>query len=483
VPSETEFVATPIEGDFAPRVAISGLAQRTETLFFWWLIAVVALMPLPFGSARPWAWSLAAVAVGLLALAYSAALAFVEGFRPAVPFRRLRLPLLLLTPAVLWAIFQALPIGSSELAHPVWQVAKMVLNADFGGRISVDPFATGTAIMRLLTYVTVFLLAVELTRSSERAKTALAALSAVSAIYAAYGLFAFFFTPDLLLWFPKTNYQGDLSSTFVNRNSYATFAGLGLLCAIGMLAKFIHRPALASQNRRVMAANLVRILAEKGWIPMAAITALVSAVVLTHSRGGFLSTGIGVLVLLFCVLTVGRLSRFGRALVAGVVLAGMVLIVHLSGEVTLERLGRTDIEREGRAAVFELVRQGISDAPLIGHGYGAFETAFQAYADETLDGYYPNAHNDYLELAFDLGLPASLFLIAAILAIAVACLAGVYRRRRDVVYPALAVAAAVLVGAHALVDFSLQMPAVAAFLAFLLGLGYSQSWTSADPDT
>ena len=193
MPSKTEFVATPIEGDFAPRMAISGLAQRTETLFFWWLIAVVALMPLPFGSARPWAWSLAALAVGLLALAYSAALAFVEGFRPAVPFRRLRLPLLLLAPAVLWAIFQALPIGSSELAHPVWQVAKMVLNADFGGRISVDPFATGTAIMRLLTYVTVFLLAVELTRSSERAQTALAALSAVSAIYAAYGLFAFFF--------------------------------------------------------------------------------------------------------------------------------------------------------------------------------------------------------------------------------------------------------------------------------------------------
>jgi len=40
-------------------------------------------------------------------------------------------------------------------------------------------------------------------------------------------------------------------------------------------------------------------------------------------------------------------------------------------------------------------------------------------------------------------------------------------------------AATALVACHALVDFSLQIPAVAAWFATLLGLGYAQSWSSA----
>src|SRR5690349_17623964 len=33
--------------------------SRLEAFLFWSLIVLIAAMPLPFGSARPWAWSLA----------------------------------------------------------------------------------------------------------------------------------------------------------------------------------------------------------------------------------------------------------------------------------------------------------------------------------------------------------------------------------------------------------------------------------------
>ena len=81
-----------------------------------------------------------------------------------------------------------------------------------------------------------------------------------------------------------------------------------------------------------------------------------------------------------------------------------------------------------------------------------------------------------MQLAFELGIPAAIFLVLAIAAVAVRCLWGVYNRRRDIAYPALAIAATVLVGAHALINSSLQVPAVTALFALMLGIGYSQSW-------
>ena len=45
---------------------------------------------------------------------------------------------------------------------------------------------------------------------------------------------------------------------------------------------------------------------------------------------------------------------------------------------------------------------------------------------------------------------------------------------RGAVYPAVLAACSVLVGVHALVDFSLEMPAVAATYALLLGVGCAQ---------
>ena len=78
----------------------------------------------------------------------------------------------------------------------------------------------------------------------------------------------------------------------------------------------------------------------------------------------------------------------------------------------------------------------------------------------------------------DLGVPAAALLGLSFAVIAGVCLRGLMVRRRDRLYPALAVASMVLLGAHGLVDFSVQIPAVAATFALLLGLGFAQSWNT-----
>ena len=72
-------------------------------------------------------------------------------------------------------------------------------------------------------------------------------------------------------------------------------------------------------------------------------------------------------------------------------------------------------------------------------------------------------------------LPAALALNLAILWLAAICFRGVRERRRNRAYPALGVAATLLVGLHAMVDFSLQIPAVAVLYAFMMGPAVAQS--------
>jgi O-antigen ligase len=475
-----DYLRVDIEAEAPRSTAAAGAALRLENALFWGLLLVLAVMPLPFGSARPWAWSLAAVAVGLLLLTYALGVAFTEA-RPAVPMRRLRLPLLLLGIPVIWIFVQMAPIGASDLSHPLWGAAAEVLGRPTAQKISVDPHASGSAMMRLFLYCGIFFLAVQLCRTADRAYLALNAAVAIGAAYALYGLAALLLMPEQLVWVPRTSDRGDLSQTVLSRNAYATFAGLSLIAAIALFAKLVHRPAAASGTRRAMLASLARVIGTKAWAPAAALLALGVAVLLSHSRAGLIATGLGAVVLLCCMLIVTRLSRLGRFALAALVVGGMLLTVHLASEASLDaEPGGTAAEGQQRTALYALVRQAISDSPLLGHGYGTFESAFPGYRDSTLQGYFPNAQNDYLELAFELGLPAASLLLLAIAAVGVRCLVGVFRRRRDIVYPALAVAASTLAGAQALVDFSLQVPATAALFSFLLGLGFSQAWTSSD---
>ena len=83
-----------------------------------------------------------------------------------------------------------------------------------------------------------------------------------------------------------------------------------------------------------------------------------------------------------------------------------------------------------------------------------------------------------MESALELGIPAAIALILAVGTTAFYCLIGIRRRRRDVIYPAVGLAATVLVAVHSLVDFSLQIPAVAVTYSLLMGVACAQSWRS-----
>ena len=93
-------------------------------------------------------------------------------------------------------------------------------------------------------------------------------------------------------------------------------------------------------------------------------------------------------------------------------------------------------------------------------------------------GIWDKAHNTYLEVWQGLGLVFGTALMAALGWRISTSFVGAIRRRRDAKSPIVAAAASLLVAAHALVDFSLQIEAVTLTFMALLGAGVAQSESS-----
>jgi O-antigen ligase len=133
-------------------------------------------------------------------------------------------------------------------------------------------------------------------------------------------------------------------------------------------------------------------------------------------------------------------------------------------------------ELEYRLSGYRMTLRGIAEAPWAGFGYGSFEDAFKLSREPPLDVYFDHAHNDYLESALELGVPMAICLVAVPLLLTWRCALAIRGRHESRVLAWAAACASLLVGLHALADFSLQIPAVGMLYAALLGCGCAQSW-------
>lgn len=459
------------------------MSSSSNNVIFRLLVAVVLLAPLPLGSNRPWAWSLLAVLVGGLLAAWAVAV-FRGRARATLPLSRMVLVALPFALAVGWAAVQTLGLLiPPSLWHPLWDEAALALGRPSDGTISVDPEMTRVAIMRLLAYGGIFWLAAQLGRERSRAREGLVMVAVVGVLYAIYGLTVHFAGWERILWLEKWAYPGDLTATFVNRNAYGAYAGLGVLCCVALFAHAL-RPPHRNEERRVY--DLAEAVLVRALPFLAGAVVIGSALLLSHSRGAFLCTG-AALVGLMLSMVVGRIIRPRVALLLGGAVLGVGLAVFaLSGDETVRRLAETTTNvEEARLDLYRLTIAAITDAPWTGHGFGAFLPAFRMYRDVSLSRpvTWDFAHDVHLEIVMDLGAPAAILLYTALAVVLGRCLLGLARRRRDQIYPAVALAAALLFGAHGVLDFSVQMPAIAATFALLLGIGYAQSWRSADIQT
>jgi O-antigen ligase len=439
-------------------------------------LACVLISPIPFGANRPWAWCLFAVLFGLMGLIFCVQV--LLGKRQLhLHFRGVLSAFILWCIPVGWAILQASDLAVPNWTHPFWKLADEQLPNGVQAHISIDPQETWTALMRLVSYAIVFALSLQFNRDSDKAVITFKALAYAGFAYALYGVINDLGKFDTILWFDKWVGQGLVTSTFVNRNSYATYAGLTLLASMPMLFEIFHtslKYGLASNyGRQYFYSNVFL----RGWFPLLLAITIISALIMSESRGGFLSTTLGFVCLLIILLISNKINKKSGLLTLVVLIAALSWVVlEKSFDILIDRFDALDIESEGRALVYDIVSKASFENRWLGLGYGTFDNSFRLYRDETINGFYDKAHNTYLENIFELGWVQASALFLSIIWLSVICLRGVWVRRRNWLYPALGFGASVLVGAHAFVDFSLQIPAVAYTYALMLGVGVAQSF-------
>lgn len=432
------------------------------------IYGLLALAPLPFASARPaWQWFWV-VMVGTLVLLH-----LLKNWRHSgrkVP-KSLSLAFCLGGLFVVWGFAQTSSLFGGSIGVSAEAVDQLTTEL---GSISVAPHKTISNAAFFLSHGAFFWLVFAYCDRRIKSVQLVRFCGFVVALYAVYGFIIFVSGNETILWYKKWANLGSLTSTFVNRNSFAAFAGLGLQCLIAYAYYWLQDELIEGRTGRELYRHVVETaIAKAWWLPLGIVVAA-TVILLTNSRGGFGTVAIAV----FFLILLGRNSyqRAGgvvrRFFGFGTVLAVSVGLFALSGEMLETRL-QADATFDQRFIVYPLIVEAIMDRPLTGFGLGTFDDVFRIYRDENVTIYFDRAHNDYLELAITAGIPAAAMLILAFIII-VAFLTG--RLKFGAQYRsflALGITSSIQLGLHSLVDFSLQIPAISYMWCAILAASVS----------
>ena len=468
----------------APMAEVSSAKRRpaenaiVERALLWAFIAGLAWCPFWFGSNDLLAWGINAVLFPGLVAIYEISL-LIRSERHPVAIKQIRAPAALFGAVVLWILIQNATWTPDWLHHPIWQMAAHALDQSIDGSISVNRDLTTLALLRLITAASVFWIAVQLCRDAARADILLWSIAAISCAYAAYGLIAFVFTPGRVLWFE--GYGSSVTATFFNRNSFAAYAGMGFIAICGLILRVYRNEfTIVGGSIQFRIARFIEVTGQKAAAFLAGAFVILAALLMSGSRGGIIATASGLFVL--AVLT--GLRRHGSAEQRGAIIAlGALLVVAavlVFGDVVIRKITQEGIYDVGRLAAYTIVIGSIFAAPLLGYGYGTFVDVFPMFRDQSVStfGRWDMAHNTYLEVFQGLGLLFGSMLVASVVLLVLRCVKGAMTRQENEMIPCVAVSVAFLLGVHSLVDFSLQMQAIAITFMALLGLGVAQSESS-----
>lgn len=441
-----------------------GAVARGQAAVGWTALCLTLASAVPLGANRPVSWLALSAAAFLLAL-WQLGIDLREKW-PQQQVIWLLPAAIAWVAVIVWALMQVAPDAGSW-RHPAWDLLEGSAGRGALNSISADPAAGVLLVPRLAAYGCLFWIAVRAARDRDRAAAMIRLIAAWSALLALYGVAAAAFGIAAI----RGGGTGGVSATFVGRNSYATYAIFG---ALANLASVLSIGGMeAPEDRRRAVRDLLEGFSSGGWIFVLGLAVCSVALAATQSRAGVVAGLFGLGLMLSAH---SRGSRAGGRIAVAASGAVVVFVAVIAGSDVAARLLSTSGE-EGRFAVYGLVTEGIAARPLLGHGLGAFQDVFRAYVPvELAFAEWDLAHDSYLENAFELGLPAAALLYFAIGLVVWRVWRGTVERQRDRIFPCLALGCAGAAALHAVFDFSLQIPAVAALFAFLLGLGWTQSF-------
>lgn len=203
---------------------------------------------------------------------------------------------------------------------------------------------------------------------------------------------------------PLVNGSGEVNGMFANHNHFALLIAMGCLLA----------PVWAFQETQ-----------QSGWqqpVALGLVVLFILTILASGSRAGLI-VGLLAIVLAFGITRKDArkaLRRYPRwvfpvsiAAMVAIIAALVVLSVVADRAMSIHRVMTVDVSQDMRARGLPTVLQMIREYFPIGSGMGAFDPLFRMHEPFSLlkPTYFNHAHNDFLEIVLDAGLPGLLLLV------------------------------------------------------------------------
>ncbi len=354
----------------------------------------------------------------------------------------LQVPLYL---AAVYGIIQVIPFGWITDVAGVSSVPRT---------ISFDPFWTQVAAVHFLALGFLFSAALVLLDSAKRISRLAMVITIFGFGYAFFAILQSVLSPDKIYGI----YDAAAPfGSFVNRHNFAAAMEMMVAIPLGMLFTGAIRP-------------------DKRLLYVIAITLMGAAMLLSVSRGGLMAF-LAAIIFLAIITTRGSgakklVLRVAMSLLLIAAVVGGAIFV--GGDTSLTRIVDTAATNDvttGRFEIWEVtLKMIVADLPF-GSGLGAYGVAYTRFDTASGLARVEQAHNDYLQIAADAGIPGVLIALLFLFLLYKAGRRGLGSRnliRRGIATGALAGIFAVLV--HSLFDFVLHTTAVSMLFVLLLAI-------------
>ena len=468
----------------AHRTSRSIARRLAEAAFILLFFAVVLLAALPMGANRDWAWSPIVVLLGALAVWHALGLGIIDGhvIRPAE-----RQPLIILTLCFLVVVVAGI-VQISPFVPPSWRAdlygrAASVLGHPVTAIVSLNADATRSILMKIAACGAIFVMARATCRDRRRARLFLVLFLTSSILVTSYGLlmqatngscYVFSYSKRSDIAPPGREFLCALSGTFVNSNSYAAYAGMALVTAVGLI---FSRAPVKSESAGEVAARP----SADAWLSGARVVYLAMSLLLfgglllSESRAGFSATVLAAIAL-GALLLRGRWPSHpatGWALIVAILVGAMLALI--AGSALFNKMAKlSDMDVLGRFRLWQVVASALEQAPWFGWGLGSFPDLYPllqpaGLADRRRQGALdtsrvaPRSWHSSRDVRFAMVLVPLIVCLAAVCAVTLTGIAG------------CCLAASMVAIVQSFIDFSLQIRQLA-LSAVLLGLGWAQSF-------
>jgi tetratricopeptide (TPR) repeat protein len=384
------------------------------------LCALLAFMPLAFGTVEAWSEEVVMALAVAMAVAFCLRMLFVPGtsivwtwaYVPIVGF-------------ILLAVLQmiALPIGLVQFLSPHTVSQKLELLGDLDSAqapvshvtISFYPYATWHDLRLVLAAAAVFFVVLNTVRRPDQIARVLWIVSVVGGVVAVEALAQATFGNGKLYWCVPIPHDVAVSGPFVNHSHFAQFMNLSLGAAMGLVLVQVRR---ALHGRSVTAALVIEHLGSReGKVLLWLILGMalgVASIFVSLSRGGIISMMCaGTATVL--VIGAGRSIKGSAWVLALLALGAFICVLYVGFDAVYDRLGTlsdVDTAEGGRWQILKDIATAWVQFPLLGTGLGTHEVVYPMFDRATIPAIASHAENEYAQAAEETGIVGLLLLIA-----------------------------------------------------------------------